>query len=198
MQHLILASQSESRVRVLREAGVDFEIHPAHIDETSIIESLQSANASPRDIADALAELKAIKISNAHPNALVLGCDQLLHCNGRNFEKAANLTEARQNLIALRGQKHSLWSAAVIAKGGSAIWRHVDSAELTMRNFSDEFLEWYLEHAGSILTQSVGAYALEGLGVQLFSRIQGDGFTILGLPLLSILDALRIHKVLRT
>jgi septum formation protein len=193
---LILASESASRKQMLNQAGVPFTAIPAHIDETSILESMRAANATPRDIADALAETKALKISRKVPDAIVLGCDQMLECDGELFEKAKTPEAARETLRRLRGRKHRLISAAVIAAGAAAIWRHADEAYLTMRPFTDEFLETYAAQAGPILTSSVGAYALEGLGAQLFAQVRGDGFTIQGMPLFQVLEALRNHGIL--
>lgn len=194
--HLILASESASRKAMLTAAGVPFTAVAANIDETAILESMKADGASPRDIADALAELKAVKVSRTAPGALVLGGDQMLDCEGRYFEKASSIQGARETLLALRGKKHRLTSAAVIARDGAAIWRHVDEATLTMRNFSDQFLDDYLTKAGAILTSGVGAYESEGIGIQLFASIRGDGMTIRGMPLLHILEALRSHKVI--
>lgn len=192
---LILASESASRKAMLSAAGVTFHTMPAHIDETAILESMRAENATPRNIADALAELKALKVSRSQPGALVLGADQMLDCEGRFFEKAKSIEEARETLLALRGKRHRLTSAAVIARDGAAIWRHIDEAALTMRPFTDEFLDHYIKSAGAILTSGVGAYALEGLGVQLFAQIRGDAFTIQGLPLLPVLEAMRTHGI---
>ena len=196
-QNLILASESASRKAMLSAAGVPFTAIAAHIDETAILQSMQAAGAPPRDIADALAELKAVKISRSAPGALVLGGDQMLECEGRLFEKARTVAEARETLLTLRGKKHKLISAAVIARDGAAIWRHIDDATLTMRNFSDAFLEEYVAKAGPILTSGVGAYESEGLGLQLFSVIRGDSYTIRGMPLLPILEALRNYGVIQ-
>lgn len=193
---LILASESSSRKAMLTVAGVRFSVQPANIDETAILQSMKSLGAKPRDIADALAETKAVKISRANSGALILGADQVLECEGRLYEKATNATEARETLMSLRGKKHRLISAAVIAHNGGPIWRHADEAQLTMRMFSDDFLDAYLASAGQTLTTSVGAYALEGLGVQLFAQIRGDAFTIQGLPLLPVLEALRVQGAL--
>jgi septum formation protein len=195
-QVLILASESASRKAMLTAAGVPFTAMAAHVDETAILDSMWAENAKPRDIADALAELKALKVSRKAPGAFVLGGDQVLECAGRLFEKAKSVERARETLVALRGKRHRLISAAVIARDGAAIWRHADEATLTMRDFTDEFLDQYIETAGTILTSSVGAYALEGLGIQLFSQIRGDSFTIQGLPLLPVLEALRTQGVI--
>jgi septum formation protein len=195
-QTLILASESASRKAMLSAAGVPFTAVAAHIDETAILQSMLAERASPRDIADALAELKALKISRNAPGVLVLGGDQMLECDGRLYEKARTIAEARETLLALRGKKHKLISAAVIARDGAAIWRHIDDATLTMRDFSGAFLDEYMSKAGSILTSGVGAYESEGLGLQLFSSIRGDSYTIRGMPLLPILEALRNHGVI--
>jgi septum formation protein len=193
---LILASESESRKRMLAHAHVPFTAMPAHIDETAILDSMKAEGVKPRDIADALAETKALKISRSHPGALVLGCDQMLECGGELFEKAKTPEAAREVLRKLRGRRHRLISAAVIATGGAPVWRHVDEAELSMRPFTDEFLERYVRDAGTILTSSVGAYALEGLGAQLFAQVRGDAYTIQGMPLVPILEALRTYELL--
>jgi septum formation protein len=183
---------------MLTAAGVPFVAIAAHIDETAIVDSMRAEAAGPRDIADALAEVKAVKISRGHPGAFVLGGDQMLDCDGRMFEKARTVEEARAALLALRGKRHRLTSAAVIARDGAPIWRHAGEATLSMRDFSEQFLDAYIAGAGSILTSSVGAYAIEGLGVQLFSHIKGDSFTIQGMPLMQILEALRVQGVIET
>lgn len=193
---LILASESASRKAMLTAAGVPFTAQAAHIDETEILMSMRDAGVSARDIADTLAETKAVKLSRARPGVLVLGADQILECDGELFEKPKSQAEARAHLRALRGKKHRLISAAVIARDGVPIWRHADEATLTMRNFSDAFLDTYLASAGDVLTSCAGAYALEGLGAQLFAQVRGDAFTIQGLPLLQTLEALRAQGVL--
>lgn len=195
---LILASASASRAAMLRGAGLDFDIRPARIDEEEIKLSLQADGAALRDAATALAELKAHRISTAEPQDFVIAADSMLACDGRWYDKPADMAAARAQLAALRGRTHELVSAVVLARGGSVIWRHAESARLTMRDFSDAFLDAYLVQAGEAVLSSVGCYQLEGLGVQLFSRIQGDFFTILGLPLLPLLDILRENKVLRS
>jgi septum formation protein len=195
MPDIVLASASETRKAMLQAAGVTARAIPANIDETAVLESLRSSNASPRDCADTLAELKAVKVSRAHPGHYVLGADQILECAGAIFEKAATRSGARDALKTLRGREHTLYSAAVLAWDGAPIWRHVSQARLRMRAFSDEFLEWYLAKAGPVLTASVGAYAIEGLGAQLIERIEGDAFTIQGLPLLPLLEVLRANGV---
>lgn len=182
---------------MLRSAGVAFEAIPPHVDEDELKASLLAQKASPRVIADALAEAKAVKVSARRPGALVLGCDQVLSFGkAEMMDKPRSLEEARQNLNLLAGKEHKLISAAVIAQNGQPIWRVVDTATLAMRSFSPEFLEDYLAREGEAVLGSVGCYRLEGLGAQLFSRLNGDFFTILGLPLLQVLDYLRERKVL--
>jgi septum formation protein len=195
---LILASSSTVRARLLREAGLAFETHPARIDEDAIKQSMLGEGAKPRDVADALAELKATRISGRYPNAMVIGADQILVCDGQLFSKPRDQEEARRHLETLSGNRHDLVTAATIARAGSVIWRRVDIVKLTMRELSPTFISHYLEQTGEDALESVGCYRLEGLGVQLFQKIDGDFFTILGLPLLAILDFLRLHKVIET
>lgn len=182
---------------MLRGAGLDFEILPARIDEDEIKLALKADGAKVRDAATALAELKAHRVSQNAGADFVIAADSMLDCGGEWFDKPADMAAARLQLQALRGKTHDLVSAVVLARGGSVIWRHAEAARLTMRDFSDGFLDAYLAQAGEAVLSSVGCYQLEGLGVQLFSRIQGDFFTILGLPLLPLLDILRENKVLR-
>lgn len=195
---LILASGSASRQRMLREAKVPFEVDVANVDEESAIESLIAEGASARDIADFLAELKAIKVSTRHPTAFVLGADQTLGLGKEVFQKPRSLAEAEAHLRRLKGRQHKLFSAVAIAREGSVVWRAMGEATLTMREFSDEFLSAYLGETGGDILGSVGAYHVEGLGIQLFSRIDGDQFTIMGLPLVPVLDFLRLHGILKS
>ncbi len=195
---LILASASTSRATMLRNAGLDFDVRPARVDEEEIKLSLKSDGASLRDAATALAELKAHRISTAEPTDFIIAADSMVACDGRWYDKPRDINDARVHLQSLRGKTHELVSAVALARGGSVIWRHAESAKLTMRDFSDGFLDAYLAQAGDAVLGCVGCYQLEGLGVQLFSRIQGDHFTILGLPLLPLLDILRENKVLRS
>lgn len=187
---LILASTSPIRLQLLRAAGLTVSALPARIDEDSIRHSLASESAMPHDIADALAEMKATKLSTRMPDDLVLGCDQVLDYKGVIFAKPETLEDARQQLLVLRGQTHALLSAAVLYDDGKPIWRHVGQARLTMRAFSDDYLDSYLTRNWPEVSHSVGAYMLESEGVRLFDRIDGDYFTILGLPLLPLLSYL--------
>lgn len=193
---LILASASAARAQMLRAAGVALDILPARIDEAAVKAAMRAEAAPPRDLADTLAELKAAKISANAPGRLVLGADQVLVEAGQIYDKPADLAQAREQLLALRGKTHLLISAAVIALDGAPIWRHVGQAQLTMRPFSDGFLDAYLAQIGDLALTSPGSYQLEALGSQLFSRVQGDHFTVLGLPLLEVLGFLRARGML--
>ena len=195
---LVLASGSASRQAMLRDAGVGFEVLVPQVDEEAVRESLLAEGADGRAVADALAELKATRISARVPGALVLGADQVLVCDGRLFSKAASRDAARDILRSLRGKRHQLISAAVLAKAGGPVWRTIDTADLWMRDFSDAVLDAYLERAGEAVLGSVGCYHIEGEGVQLFARVAGDQFTIRGLPLLPLLGALRENGVIAT
>lgn len=198
MSEVILASGSATRQRLLRAAGVPFTVDVASIDETGVIESLTAERASARDVADLLAELKALKVSARHPQAFVIGADQVLSLGSEMFQKPGTRAGAREQLKRLRGRTHVLSSALCIAREGAVIWRTVAEVRLTMRDFSDAFLDKYLADAGEEILGSVGAYHVEGLGIQLFSRIEGDTFTILGLPLVPLIDFLRLHGMLKT
>ena len=198
---LLLASGSATRARMLRDAGVAVENLAPRVDEDEIKASYRGAGARVEDTAIALAELKAQsvsrKIMGGMPGRYVLGADQMLECGGIWFDKPADLAAARAQLAALRGRTHHLVSAAVLVRDGERLWHHVDRAELVMRDFSDAFLDDYLRGIGAEVLGSVGAYHLEGLGAQLFSRVRGDFFTVLGLPLLPVLAILRQHGMLR-
>jgi septum formation protein len=198
MNALILASASAARQRILASAGVPFTIETAEVDEAAIIESLEAEKARGRDVADLLAEMKALRVSGRHPGRFVIGADQVLSLGSELFQKPGNLVAARAQLRRLRGQTHVLSSAVCVAREGAIVWRIVQEARLTMREFSDAFLETYLAEAGEDILGSVGVYHVEGLGIQLFSRIDGDAFTIQGLPLLPLLDFLRTHGIVRT
>jgi len=195
---LVLASSSASRAAILRAAGLAFDSVPARVDETALIESLTADGAKPRDIADALAEAKTIKVAaTAPPGAIVIGADQLLVCDDRIFEKPRDRAEAAGHLAFLQGKTHHLVGAVCGAVDGTVVWRHVATARLVMRSMDERFISDYLDAAGPDVMTSVGCYQLEGLGVHLMSRIDGDYFAILGLPLLAVLDFLRTHGALR-
>ena len=189
---VILASKSAARRAVLDGAGVPYEALVAGVDEDAVKASLLAEGAGPRDIADALAELKAIRVSHGR-REFVIGSDQTLDLDGQLYDKADSVEAARERLKLLRGKTHRLHSAVVVAKAGTPIWREVVTASLTMREFSDAFLEAYLASEGPHALGSVGCYRLEGPGAQLFSKIEGDYFAILGLPLMGLLDLLRRH-----
>lgn len=191
MTPLILASTSASRHALLRAAGMAFEAVAPGIDEHGPKATLLDAGASPRDIALALATLKAQSVSRRRAG-LVLGADQTLDLDGALFDKPVDLADARKTLVSLRGKTHALHSAAVVARGGAVLWSTVATARLTMWPFDDAFLNAYLEDQGAAVLSSVGAYLLEGRGIQLFSLIEGDYFGILGLPLLPLLAFLRV------
>ncbi len=189
--NLILASASPARKTMLENAGLSFSVQPAHVDEAALRDHLAHEGAPVSEIAASLAEFKATTISRQNPDALVIGADQLLVLGHEIFEKPKDMAEAGQHLQKLRGQTHELISAVALAHNGACVWRGSDAARLTMREFSPYFLEEYVASEGEVLLQSVGAYRLEGRGAQLFSKIDGDYFTILGLPLLPLLDVLR-------
>lgn len=195
-EQLILASTSSIRSDLLRNAGVGFNAVAPRVDEEMIKQSLIAEDATPRDIADALAEAKARKVSGKHPGGLVLGCDQVADFKGVVISKPESQEDARDQLRALRGGQHMLHSAAVIYEDSEPIWRHVGTARLRMRDFSDDWLDGYILRNWDSIRHSVGGYKLEEEGVRLFSGIQGDYFTILGLPLLELLNYLTLRGAL--
>ncbi|MEQ9448453.1 MAG: Maf family protein [Rhodospirillaceae bacterium] len=195
---LILASGSKSRASLLKGAGLEFQIVPAMVDESGVKSALQAEGATAAQCAETLGELKAVKVSQTKPGALVVGADQLLECDGAWFDKPADTDGARKHLQTLRGRQHVLATSVVVALDGARIWHHNAAPRLTMRAFSDAFLEDYLLQVGENVLSSVGAYQLEGRGIQLFNRIDGDYFSILGLPLLELLSFLRGHNVVPT
>lgn len=191
---LILASGSRARRQMLDAAGLTFEVRPADVDEGAIRATL--GDATPEQIAAVLARAKAEAASREVPTALVIGADQVLALGRTIYTKAPDIAAARAALRSLAGRRHHLHSAVSIALAGREVWHHLDTAALAMRDFSDAFLDVYLSHAGDRVCASVGAYELEGLGIQLFERIEGDYFTILGMPLLPLLAELRARGIL--
>ena len=196
MVPVILASASAARSALLRAAGVPIAAEAAAIDEAEVKASLRAARSAAAAVAETLAELKAQRVSRRHPGRLVVGADQVLDCGGAIFDKPADLPEARRQLLALRGRRHQLLSAVVLERDGQRLWHHVSRADLLMRDFSDRFLDDYLRAVGDAALASVGGYQIEGRGAQLFASIDGDYFTILGLPLLPLLNILREHGAL--
>ncbi|MBL6652333.1 MAG: Maf family protein [Reyranella sp.] len=192
---LILASASPSRRQMLRNAGLDFEIVPSGVDEDEVKLSLISERASAQDIATTLAEMKAVRVSARRPGAMVIGADSTLACEGKLYDKPPTLAAAREQLKALGGRTHELVSAVVVARNGARLWHATETGRLTMRPLSESFLDAYLARAGEAVCASVGAYQLEGLGAHLFSRIDGDYFTVLGMPLLPLLVFLAEHGI---
>jgi len=193
---IILASGSEIRKTLLQNAGVEVAVQAARIDEETIKSSLSADGALPRDVADALAEGKARKVSLKNPESVVIGCDQVLAHGEEMLSKPKTPEQAAEQLRQLRNDTHQLLSAAVIYEGGEPKWRHVGVARLTMRDFSDDYLNAYLKRNWDSVQHSVGGYKLEEEGVRLFSRIHGDYFTILGIPLLELLSYLTIRGTL--
>ncbi|MDF1854950.1 Maf family protein [Pseudooceanicola sp.] len=195
-QTVVLASGSATRAALLRQAGIDFQIRPAPIDEVALRQSLAAEGISPRDQSDALAEMKAQRVSMKHPDALVIGSDQILALGAQVFGKSDTREAARDTLTQLRGQRHSLFSAAVIYEAGQPIWRHVSEVKLQMRAISDAYLDAYLDRNWPEVAGSVGGYHIEAEGIRLFSTISGDYFAILGMPLLPLLAFLTTKGVI--
>jgi septum formation protein len=197
-QDVVLASETESRRKLLTAAGLAFRIVPPEVDEAAIHEALRNNNAEtdPGDVAELLARAKAEEVSGRFPGALVIGADQVLSLDGKVLDKPKDRNAVRDSLFALRGKTHQLHSAVALAEAGQVIWTHIETAHLTMRQFTPEFLGRYLAAAGPQVCRSVGAYQLDGLGIQLFDRVEGDYFAILGLPLLLLFSRLRENGIL--
>lgn len=192
---LVLASESRMRRRMFEAAGLVATAEAAHIDEAEVKTSLLADGAGFEDIPEVLAEMKARKVSERHPGALVIGGDQVLVCEGRLYDKPASREEARAHLRELRGRQHALVACAVAVRDGVRLWHHTGTARLTMRLFGDGFIDHYLDAVGPRALESVGAYQIEGPGAQLFQKMEGDPYTIWGLPLLALLEFLREHGV---
>jgi septum formation protein len=195
---IVLASKSRSRAAVLAGAGVAFETEDSAVDEGALKAELLTDGASPREVAERLGEAKALAVSARRPGDLVIGADQTLDLGGALYDKPADLAEARRHLVAMRGCGHALHGGIVAAERGAVVWRTTETSRLWMRDFSDAFLDGYLARGGEALLGSVGAYQLEGEGAQLFERIEGDYFAILGLPLLPLLGFLRERGAIPT
>ncbi|MEP4770076.1 MAG: Maf-like protein [Roseibium sp.] len=193
---LVLASGSRIRAELLKNAGLEIDVDPARVDERAVEEPLLEAGFSPEDIASVLAEAKANDVSERRPDDLVIGADQILAFEGERRTKPDDMEAARRQLLQFSGKTHELLSAVVISRNGEAIWRHVSTARLTMRDLSPEYVGHYLAAAGEDVLSSVGAYQLENIGIQLFEKIEGDYFTILGLPMLPLLGQLRALGVI--
>ena len=198
MKKLILASGSSIRAQMLVNANVVFDIEKPRVDEEMIKAALMAEGAKPRDIADTLAEMKARKVSEKHPDALVIGSDQVLDHAGALLSKPKERSEAEAQIIMLSGKKHQLLSAAVICENGKPLWRHIGVARMQMRDISPSYMHAYLDRNWPSLRDSVGGYKLEEEGVRLFSRVDGDYFTVLGMPLLEILSYLGLRGDLET
>ncbi|MWB76934.1 septum formation protein Maf [Pseudooceanicola sp. 216_PA32_1] len=195
-QDLILASGSAIRAQMLRNAAVPFRVQPARVDEEALRQSLDAEGTPPRDMSDALAEMKAQRVSAKAPGSMVIGCDQILALGKTVFAKPESREEAAAQLKDLRGQQHSLYSAAVICEDGRPVWRHITEVRMRMHRFSDAYLDSYLERNWPAVATSVGAYQIESEGVRLFSSITGDYFAILGLPLTELLSFLALRGLI--
>lgn len=193
---IILASASPFRKAMLDKAGIAVTAEPARIDERAVEAAIEGSGVSPGDVATILAEAKAIEVSQRFPGAWVIGSDQTLSIEGEILHKAEDMEEGRRRLLRLSGRTHQLDSAVVLARDGQAVWRHVARADMTMRALTPEEIGRYLARAGSVVLKSVGVYQIEGLGIRLFDKVDGDHFTIVGLPLLPLIAALRARDVL--
>ena len=197
-RHLVLASQAAVRAAMLRAAGLSFSVQPARVDEGAVKDAMRAEDPEGRETARALAALKARRVSAGAPGAFVIGADQLLVCGDEWFDKPVDVADARGQLKRLRGRRHTLVTAVSVVRDEAEIWGEVVCPQLTMRPFSDAFLERYLERAGDGILACVGGYEAEGLGAQLLAEIKGDWFAVLGLPLLPLLGFLREHGLVET
>jgi len=195
MSRVILASGSAIRKQILDGASLDYEVIVKPVDEAAIKDSMLAENSRLQDIADALAEAKALRVSR-QTDGFVIGADQIMVMDNQLFDKPKDMGEARERLLSMRGKKHELIGAVVICENGQPVWRHLSKTKLWVRDFSETFLEWYIEQEGEALMKSVGAYRFEGLGSQLFEKVEGGFFAILGLDLLPVLDYLRVRGVI--
>jgi septum formation protein len=191
---LVLASRSKVRAKLLVAAGIPVDVCPADLDEREV--EFAAPSQQPAAVATFLSREKALSVELSNPGRLVLGADQLLALDGKCFSKPSDRAHVRAQLLALSGRIHTLYSAVALVQNATVLFEHVSTARMTMRSLSDRFLEHYLDVVGSDATKSVGAYQLEGLGVQLFERVEGEYFTVLGLPLMEVLDFLRRHGFL--
>ncbi|WP_068084453.1 Maf family protein [Polycladidibacter stylochi] len=198
MSNLVLASGSQIRATLLKNAGLTLTIDPADIDERSLEAKLSEKGASPEEIALELAKEKAIHVSKRQPQQLVIGADQVLSFEDIRLNKPKNMAEAQQRLRDFSGKSHQLHSAICVALNGTSLFQATSTANLFVRKLEEAFLDWYMHNSGESILQSVGAYQLEGIGIQLFEKIEGDYFTILGLPLLQLLNFLRSEGHLKT
>ena len=197
-RHVVLASQAAVRAAMLRAAGLSFTVQPARVDEGAVKDAMRAEDPEGRETARALAALKAQRVSAGAPGAFVIGADQLLVCGDEWFDKPVDVADARGQLKRLRGRRHTLVTAVSVVRDGAEIWGDLACPALTMRPFSDAFLESYLERAGDGILACVGSYEAEGLGAQLLAEIEGDWFAVLGLPLLPLLAFLREHGLVET
>ena len=195
MSRIILASGSAIRKQILDGAGLNYEVIIKPVDEAAIKDSMLAENSRLQDIADALAEAKALRVSR-QIDGFVIGADQIMVMDNQLFDKPKDLGEARERLLSMRGKRHELIGAVVVCENGRPVWRHLSKTNLWVREFSNEFLDWYIEQEGEALMKSVGAYRFEGPGAQLFEKVEGGFFAILGLDLLPVLDYLRVRGVI--
>lgn len=196
MSEIILASGSRHRADILDRAGITFSQVPSLLDERAIEAPLKEADVLPEDRAEILAEAKAVDVSEHHAGAFVIGCDQILSLDGDVLHKVADMEAARRRLLQLSGKKHMLHSAAVLVRDGETLWRHIEPCEMTMRDLGPAFIGRHLADVGETVLSSVGAYQIEGPGAQLFEKIEGDVFSIMGLPLLPLLSTLRDQRAI--